>query len=92
MEGTLDYRWQKNGMALGGIGAGSVEICQNGELREWDICNMGKWGSPEVRKQKKGGTSWWDFPVFSRIFTRMFGAFCGIGQDFSRNFPLFNLV
>ena len=40
MEGTLDYRWQKNGMALGGIGAGSVEICQNGELREWDICNM----------------------------------------------------
>ncbi|ERK62807.1 hypothetical protein HMPREF1545_01204 [Oscillibacter sp. KLE 1728] len=41
---------------------------------------------------KKGGTSWWDFPVFSRIFTRMFGAFCGIGQDFSRNFPLFNLV
>ena len=53
MEGTLDYRWQKNGMALGGIGAGSVEICQNGELREWDICNMGKWGSPDVRKQKK---------------------------------------
>ena len=32
------------------------------------------------------------FPSFSRIFTRMFGAFCGIGQDFSRNFPLFNLV
>ena len=53
MEGTLDYRWQKNGMALGGIGAGSVEICQNGELREWEICNMGKWGSPDVRKQKK---------------------------------------
>ena len=52
MEGTLDYRWQKNGMALGGIGAGSVEICQNGELREWDICNMGKWGSPDVGKQK----------------------------------------
>lgn len=53
MEGTLDYRWQKNGMALGGIGAGSVEICQNGELREWDICNMGKWGKPGCAETEK---------------------------------------
>ena len=36
MEGTLDYRWQKNGMALGGIGAGSVEICQNGTSVTWE--------------------------------------------------------
>ena len=54
MEGTLDYRWQKNGIGAWGESAReAVEICQNGELREWDICNMGKWGSPDVRKQKK---------------------------------------
>lgn len=53
MEGTLDYRWQKNGMALGGIGAGSVEICQNGELPGMGHLQHGQMGKPDVRKQKK---------------------------------------
>ena len=41
---------------------------------------------------KKGPANWWDFPVFFRIFTRMFVGFCGKSQDFSRNFRLFDLA
>lgn len=53
MEGTLDYRWQKNGMALGGIGAGSVEICQNGELRGMGHLQHGQMGKPGCAETEK---------------------------------------
>lgn len=45
---------QINGMALGGIGSGSVEINQNGILQSFDIFNLGKWASREAEKFKKG--------------------------------------
>lgn len=41
---------QQNGMALGGIGTGSVEICENGELNSFHIFNLGKWADREADK------------------------------------------
>lgn len=41
---------QQNGMALGGIGTGSVEICETGELKCFDIFNLGKWADREFDK------------------------------------------
>ncbi len=34
-----------SGMALGGIGAGTVEIFPDGRLENWNIWNLGKWAS-----------------------------------------------
>ena len=53
MEGTLDYRWQKNGMALGGIGAG-----RRGNLPERRAAGMGhlqhgKMGKPGCAETEK---------------------------------------
>ena len=33
------------GMALGGIGTGTVEIFPDGRLNNWSIFNRGKWAS-----------------------------------------------
>lgn len=41
----VNKKRQQNGMALGGIGTGTVEIQQDGALREWHIFNLGKWAS-----------------------------------------------
>ena len=53
MEGTLDYRWQKNGMALGGIGAGSVEICQKRRAAGMGDLQHGKMGKPGCAETEK---------------------------------------
>lgn len=47
---TVHRKTQQNGMALGGIGTGSVEICENGELKSFDIFNLGKWSDREAEK------------------------------------------
>lgn len=52
MEKITDKKLQLNGMALGGIGTGTVEICPNGALKDWHICNLGKWASSDEKKQK----------------------------------------
>lgn len=51
METIIDKKVQQNGMALGGIGTGTVEINQNGALTDWHIFNLGKWASPDPKKQ-----------------------------------------
>lgn len=50
MKTIIDRKVQQNGMALGGIGTGSVEINQNGTLKDWHIFNMGKWASSDQKK------------------------------------------
>ena len=49
----IDKKVQQNGMALGGIGTGTVEINQNGILKNWNIFNLGKWASVDVKKNKR---------------------------------------
>lgn len=44
---------QLNGMALGGIGTGTVEIRQNGCLEDWEIFNLGLWAAAEPEKNGK---------------------------------------
>ncbi len=44
---------QLHGMALGGIGTGSVEIRQNGSLEDWEIFNLGLWASSDPKKYHK---------------------------------------
>lgn len=53
MEIIIDRKVQQNGMALGGIGTGSVEINQNGTLTDWHIFNLGNWASADKEKQLK---------------------------------------
>lgn len=38
---------QKHGMALGGIGTGTVEIHSDGRLLDWQIFNRGQWASSD---------------------------------------------
>lgn len=52
METIINKKMQRNGMALGGIGAGTVEINQNGVLKDWHIFNLGQWASREAKKNK----------------------------------------
>ena len=52
MNTIIDRKVQQNGMALGGIGTGTVEINQNGILKDWHIFNLGKWASVNVKKNK----------------------------------------
>jgi uncharacterized protein (DUF608 family) len=47
-----NQKMQQSGMALGGIGTGTVEINQNGELQNWHIFNRGEWASREAEKQR----------------------------------------
>lgn len=54
MEKVINKMQQINGMAIGGIGAGSVEINENGVLQNFDIFNLGKWASREAEKFGKG--------------------------------------
>ncbi len=51
METIIDKKVQQSGMALGGIGTGTVEINQNGTLTDWHIANLGKWASADKKKQ-----------------------------------------
>lgn len=44
---------QQNGMALGGLGTGSVEIMPDGCLANWEIFNLGKWACTEPLKYGK---------------------------------------
>ncbi|AZN39919.1 GH116 family glycosyl hydrolase [Paenibacillus albus] len=50
METIINRKMQQNGMALGGIGSGTVEINQNGVLKDWHIFNLGQWASREAKK------------------------------------------
>ncbi|OXM16388.1 GH116 family glycosyl hydrolase [Paenibacillus herberti] len=52
METIINKKMQRNGMALGGIGSGTVEINQNGVLKDWHIFNLGQWASREAKKYK----------------------------------------
>ena len=49
MKSIRTKRSQLSGMALGGLGTGSVELFPDGRLDRWQICNLGKWAacSPE---------------------------------------------
>lgn len=47
------YQNQLNGMALGGLGTGSVEIMPNGKLDKWQIFNLGKWATTDPEKYHK---------------------------------------
>ena len=40
-----EKRTQSAGMALGGLGTGTVEIHPNGQLNNWQIFNRGKWAA-----------------------------------------------
>ncbi len=51
METIIDRKAQQSGMALGGIGTGTVEINQNGTLTDWHIANLGKWASADKKRQ-----------------------------------------
>lgn len=51
---TVSHRQQQlNGMALGGLGTGSVEIMPNGSLEKWQIFNLGLWACSEPEKNGK---------------------------------------
>lgn len=50
---VIEKQEQLNGMALGGLGTGSVEISQNGSLENWQIFNRGKWACIEPEKYQK---------------------------------------
>ncbi|RXZ78407.1 hypothetical protein EBB07_27060 [Paenibacillaceae bacterium] len=52
MQTIINQKMQRNGMALGGIGTGTVEINQNGVLQNWHIFNLGQWASREAKKHK----------------------------------------
>ena len=51
MPTIIDKKIQQHGMALGGIGTGTVEINQNGTLTDWHIFNLGKWASADPKRQ-----------------------------------------
>lgn len=44
---------QLSGMALGGLGTGSVEIRPNGCLEDWEIFNLGKWACTDPKRCHK---------------------------------------
>lgn len=44
---------QLSGMALGGLGTGSVEIRPNGCLEDWEIFNLGKWACTDPKGSHK---------------------------------------
>lgn len=48
-----EHQKQMSGMALGGIGTGSVEIMPTGCLENWEIFNLGKWAATEPDKNGK---------------------------------------
>jgi uncharacterized protein (DUF608 family) len=52
MNTIIDKKFQQNGMALGGIGTGTVEISQNGALKDWHIFNLGSWATVDAKKNK----------------------------------------
>lgn len=45
MRTIVQHTPEFSGMALGGIGTGTVEIFPNGRLENWSIFNRGKWAS-----------------------------------------------
>lgn len=54
---------QLHGMALGGIGTGSVEISPNGCLEKWQIFNLGKWACTDPEKYAKADLPDYDYDV-----------------------------
>ena len=49
----ISTKQQESGIALGGIGTGSVELFPDGEFHQWQIANPPRWAS--VTGDKKGG-------------------------------------
>ena len=48
---TITHRQeQRNGMPLGGLGTGSVEIMPDGSLSDWQIFNLGEWACTDPEK------------------------------------------
>ena len=54
---------QLNGMALGGIGTGTVEIRPNGCLEDWEIFNLGQWACSDPEKNGKADLPDYDCDV-----------------------------
>lgn len=49
------YKEQKSGIALGGIGTGSVELWPDGEFHYWQIANQSRWGGQCDQNQMDDG-------------------------------------
>lgn len=63
MRTVTERQEQIHGMALGGIGTGSVEIKQNGCLEDWEIFNLGLWAASEPEKHNKADIPEYDYDV-----------------------------
>ncbi|MCR5754156.1 MAG: hypothetical protein K6G30_04980 [Acetatifactor sp.] len=63
MQTVTDKQEQIHGMALGGIGTGSVEIKQNGCLEDWEIFNLGLWAASEPEENNKADIPEYDYDV-----------------------------
>lgn len=63
MQTVTEKQEQIHGMALGGIGTGSVEIKQNGCLEDWEIFNLGLWATTEPDKYHKADLPEYDYDV-----------------------------
>lgn len=63
MKTVTEKQEQIHGMALGGIGTGSVEIKQNGCLEDWEIFNLGLWAAADPEKHNKADLPEYDYDV-----------------------------
>lgn len=63
MRTITEKQEQIHGMALGGLGTGSVEIKQNGCLEDWEIFNLGLWSACEPEKNNKADLPEYDYDV-----------------------------
>ena len=75
MRTVIQHTPEFSGMALGGIGTGTVEIFPTGRLENWSIFNRGKWAS---RSPKEDGLE--DIPGFSGEPLRFYLRTCAEGE------------
>ena len=63
----ISHKKQECGIALGGIGTGSVELFPDGEFHQWQIANPPRWttqrwegdGSDDAGESNTGALSFW---------------------------------
>lgn len=55
MADFLSQKTQQSGIALGGIGTGSVELWPDGEFHYWQIANQSRWGGQCDQKDMDNG-------------------------------------
>lgn len=75
MRTVIQHTPEFSGMALGGIGTGTIEIFPTGRLENWSIFNLGKWAS---RSPKEDGLE--DLPGFSGEPLRFYLRTCAEGE------------